>query len=261
MGAATRTTTAQGVAALDAITAPVAALGEELLSAARALASSRQLVNVLADAGVPAEQRSGLVQKVFAGLGAQTRELLGALAGGRWSEPDDLVAAVEELGIRALAATRGADDLEAELFTVQRAIGSNGPLELALGGTSSPIEARLALVDSLLKGASPATRTVVRHLVQLPQGRKPIEALRAAQAIVASAKDRLVAVVQTAQPLSAAQSATLADRLESGYGRKIAINQVVDPTLLGGVRITIGDDVIDGTVRARLVDLRQRLAG
>jgi len=50
-------------------------------------------------------------------------------------------------------------------------------------------------------------------------------------------------------------------RLATAYGRKIVINQVIDPALIGGVRITIGDDVIDGTVRTRLDDLRLRLAG
>ena len=145
---------------------------------------------------------------------------------------------------------------------MQRTIASDGRLELALGGQSSPIEARLALVDSLLKDASPATRSILRHVVQLPRGRKTLEALRDVQAVVADARDRVVAVVQTAaRRSSAAQATALAARLEQGYGRKISINQVVDPSLLGGVRITVGDDVIDGTVRARLDDLRLRLAG
>jgi F-type H+-transporting ATPase subunit delta len=101
----------------------------------------------------------------------------------------------------------------------------------------------------------------VRHVVQLPRGRKPVESIEYAQSVVADGRDQLVAVVQTAQRLTSAQSAALAERLQSGYKRKIAVNQVVDPTLLGGVRITIGDDVIDGTVRARLDDLRLRIAG
>jgi F-type H+-transporting ATPase subunit delta len=144
---------------------------------------------------------------------------------------------------------------------VLRTVGSDGRLELALGGMASPVEARLALVETLLKDASPATRSILRHIVQLPRGRKPLEALRDVQAIVADARDRVVAVVQTAAPLSTAQVTALAARLEQGYGRKISINQVVVPSLLGGVRITVGDDVIDGTVRARLDDLRLRLAG
>ena len=261
MGAATRTSTEAGVLALAAITRPAPDLGEELLVASRGLASSHQLLAVLADVGVPAEQRVALAQRVFAAQSAQTRDLLATLVSGRWSAPVDLVAGVEEIGIRALAGTKAADSLDSELFTVLQTIGSDGRLELALGGQSSPIEARLALVDSLLKDASPATRAILRHVVQQPRGRKTLEALRDVQAIVADARDRVVAVVQTATPLSAAQASALAARLEQGYGRKISINQVVEPKLLGGVRITVGDDVIDGTVRARLDDLRLRLAG
>ena len=261
MGAATRTSTASAVEALAAVTRPAEQLGDELLAAARALASSHQLVSVLADPGVPMEQRVALVQRVFAASDAQTRGILSTLVSGRWSHPVDLVAGAEEVGYRALAVSTSGEGLDSELFSVLRTVGSDGRLELALGGMSSPVEARLALVDTLLKDASPATRAILRHIVQLPRGRKPLEALRDVQAIVADARDRVVAVVQTATPLSAAQATALAARLEQGYGRKISINQVVEPSLLGGVRITVGDDVIDGTVRARLDDLRLRLAG
>ena len=261
MGAATRTSTAAGVEALESVVGPKEQLGDELLTAAWALASSHQLLSVLADVGIPAEQRVALIQRVFAGLDVQTRGILATLASGRWSEPVDLVAGVEEVGYRSLAASPSGEGLDSELFSVLQTVGSDGRLELALGGQSSPVEARLALVNTLLADASPATRTILRHIVQLPRGRKPLEALRAVQAIVAEARDRVVAVVQTATPLTPAQSTALAARLQQGYGRKISINQVLDPSLLGGVRITVGDDVIDGTVRARLDDLRLRLAG
>jgi F-type H+-transporting ATPase subunit delta len=262
MGAATRASTVTAVEALDALKRPAADLGEQLLAAARAVASSRQLVTVLADPSVPGDQRALLAQRaVGGGLGLQARKLLGVLAGGRWSEQKDLVDAIEELGFRALAAAKTAEGLESELFSVRQALTSDGRLELALGNQASPEASRLSLVDTLLQGANPATISIVRHIVLLPRGRKPVEAIDRAQDVVAEARGRLVAVVETARPLSAAQSAALAERLESAYGRKIAVNQVVEPGLVGGLRITIGDDVIDGTVRARLDDLRLRLAG
>lgn len=261
MGAATRASTANAVEALATITRPAADLGPQLLTAARTVASSHQLAAVLADPGVPVEQRQGLVTRVFGTLGPQTRTVLAALVSGRWSEVDDLVGGIEEVGFRALATGRGGEGLDRELFVVQRAVSSDGRLELALGGQTSPTEARLALIDDLLQDAAPATREILRHVVLLPRGRKPVEALNRAQAVVAEARGLVVATVEVARPLSDAQSTALADRLESAYSRKIAVNQVVDPDLIGGVRITIGDDVIDGTVRARLDDLRLRLAG
>jgi F-type H+-transporting ATPase subunit delta len=262
MGAATRASTAAAVDALTALKRPVADLGEQLLLSARAIASSHQLVAILADPGVPADQRAVLAQRAVGGaLGLQARTLLGVLVGSRWSQDDDLVGAIEEIGFRALAGSTSSEGLESELFTIRQAISSDGRLELALGSQVSPVAARLALVDSLLRDANPATRTIVRHVVQLPRGRKPVEALDAAQDVVAAARGRLVAVVQTARPLSVPQVKAVAERLEAAYGRKIALDQVVEPDLVAGLRITVGNDVIDGTVRARLDDLRLRLAG
>ena len=262
MGAATRASTAAAVAELETMTRPAADLGEQLLAAARAVASSHQLVAVLVDPGVPADQRATLAVRAVGGaLGLQARKLLGVLAGGRWSEQADLVGAIEELGIRALAGAKSAEGLESELFTVRRAITSDGRLELALGNHASPVEARIGLVDALLQDANPATRAIVRHVVQLPRGRKPVEAIDRAQEIVADATGRLVAVVETARPLSADQANAVSARLEAAYGRKIALNQVIEPDLVAGLRITVGDDVIDGSVRARLDSLRLRLAG
>ena len=261
MGAATRSSTTRATELLAGVSRPDAALGAQLLAAARAVASSHQLVAVLADPGVPAEQRQALVARVFQGSGAQTRDLLAGLVSGRWSDADDLIGGIEELGFRALAGGEAGDGLERELFVVQRTVSSDGRIELALGNHASPVAARLALVDGLLGTAMPATREIVRHIVLLPRGRKPVEALQRAETLVADARGLSVATVQVAKPLSDAQAAALSDRLQSAYGRKISVNQVIDPALLGGVRITVGDEVIDGTIRARLDDLRLRLAG
>ena len=64
-----------------------------------------------------------------------------------------------------------------------------------------------------------------------------------------------------AQPLDAAQLERLRSGLSQRYGSDVALNVVVDPKVVGGVRVEIGDDVIDATVSSRLNDLRQRLAG
>jgi F-type H+-transporting ATPase subunit delta len=97
--------------------------------------------------------------------------------------------------------------------------------------------------------------------VQLPRGRRIVESLQEAQRRIADARGGRIAVVHTAKALSDGQVDALEQRLATAYGRKIAVNQVIDPALIGGVRISIGNDVIDGTVRTRLDDLRLRLAG
>jgi len=270
MGAASRESTAQAVAALDEVLHPGLigrlrgtpdAIGDELLSASRAIGSSQQLNTLLADPATDATGRSGLVRRLFGkAFDRRTVHLLERISESRWSDPHDLVVAVELLGIRAHAMTSDDEALDSELFAVQRAIRSDADLELALGNGASPVAARLALVDRLLVNAAPATRAIVRHFVEAPGDDRFLESLQRAERIVAEAGGRLVATAQVAHPLSATQVNALEERLTAGYGRKIVVEQVIEPTLIGGVRITVGDDVIDGTVRARLDDLRLRLA-
>jgi F-type H+-transporting ATPase subunit delta len=105
------------------------------------------------------------------------------------------------------------------------------------------------------------TRILVGHLVRQPRGRRMGEALRNASAIVADQAGLGIATVRTATPLTSAQLTRLESTLSARYGRKLSINQVIDGTLIGGVRISIGDDVIDGSVATRLSDLRLQLVG
>jgi len=271
MGAATRESTAAAVEVLDDLLKPGLLgrrragsdeVGAELLAAARAVASSPQLTGVLADVGVAGEQKSALVQRVFGGAyDKRTVQVLEALAASRWSEPGDFVDALERLGIRAISITADDVDLEGQLFALERAVTSAPEAELALGNQAAPVAARLALVDRLLAGAAEPTRVLARHLVELPRGRRIVESLQQTQKRIADDRGGLIAVVAAARPLSDEQVTALEARLGAGYGRKIVVNQVIDPALIGGVRITIGDDVIDGTVRTRLDDLRLRLAG
>lgn len=261
MGASTTASTEQARAALAAVRTPDRALGDELLSAATAIAGSHQLMQTVTDVGIDAEVRTGLVRRIFArSLGEGAIRLLTGMAAARWSAGDDLVGAIEDIAFRAYARTASSTAIESELFAVQRAIGSDSRLELALSNTASPVSARLSAVDRLVVNATAETRAIVRHVVSYPRGRRIVEGLERAERIVADAKGGLVATVQVAHPLGAAQLRRLGSGLESRYGRSVVVDQVIDPTVVGGVRIAIGDDVIDGTVRARLDGLRLQLA-
>ena len=68
-------------------------------------------------------------------------------------------------------------------------------------------------------------------------------------------------MITTAAPISAAQQERLIALLSARYGRPVAVNTVIDPAVVGGLRVQIGDDVIDASVASRLNDLRLRLAG
>lgn len=261
MGAATRASSAEAIAALDALRRPAAALGGELLAAARAIASSSQLASLLTDVGVEPAAKQRLITSAFAGLGVGTRGILKTVAAGRWSAEGDLVDTIEELGFRALARTAKEASLERELFAVQRAVSSDPQVELAVGSLAVPVAARLALVDGLVKRASQATGLIARHVVALPRGRRVVEGLARAERIVAEARGRTIAVAEVAKPLTAAQLDRLAAALSTKYGKPVTVNEVVVPDVVGGVRVRIGDEIIDGTVRSRLDDLKLKLAG
>ena len=81
------------------------------------------------------------------------------------------------------------------------------------------------------------------------------------QKIAAEAHGQRVAEVRVAQQMTDAEVARLEAALSNQYGRTVHLNVVVDPSIIGGMRVEIGDDVIDGTVVARLDSARRKLAG
>lgn len=263
MGSATRSALADATAALDAASKVTAATGEQLLAAARAIDSSTQLRAVLTDPSIPGAEKSGLISRIFGTLDASAAALLGSAVASRWSNADELVDGLETLGIRALARAAGEKaGLDAELFAVGRVVASDPDLELALGGKLGESSAKAELVTRLLgKKASPATVAILAHLVQSARGRRIGELVRTAAETVAAASGRLLATVTAAVPLSAAQVARLEKTLSAQYGRPTRVDVLVDPSLLGGLRVQVGDDVVDGSVSSRLADLRLQLAG
>ena len=117
-------------------------------------------------------------------------------------------------------------------------------------------------MSSLLNGrASTATVLIASSLVQQPRERRVRRLLSWAMRLVADQRGRTVATVFTAVPLSEAQRSRLAATLSTRYGTQVSVNAVVDPNVVGGLRVQIADDVIDASVASRLADLRQRLAG
>ncbi|TXK17268.1 F0F1 ATP synthase subunit delta [Homoserinibacter sp. GY 40078] len=263
MGSASREALEAAKRRLAAAQGVTLATGEQLLAASRAIDSSIQLRSVLVDSSVPADRKAGLLASIFVGLDSAAAALLDSMAGARWSSADELVAGIEEIGIRAVATASGAKaGIEDEIFAFGRAVTSDHELELAVGSKLGAAEDKAALVDALLAGkSSPSTLVIIRHLVQSARGRRIGQMLAAAAGVVADAHGATVATVTSAVPLNAAQLSTLESALGARYNSTLRINLIIDPTIVGGLRVQIGDDVIDGTVASRLADLRIRLAG
>jgi F-type H+-transporting ATPase subunit delta len=262
VGSASRIALETAITALASAKGVTRASGEQLLSADRDIAGSPQLRAVLADPSIDAKAKTELIGSIFSSLDAAAKQLLGTLVGARWSDSDQLVDGIEEVGIRAIASASGAAGIEGELFEFARAVASNAELELAIGSNLSEPAQKVALVDGLLGGkADPGTVAIVRHLVQSPRGRRIGELLASAAETVADASDGFVVTVTAAAPIEQSQLTTLASTLAAQYGREPRIDVRIDPSVIGGLRVQVGDEVIDGTIASRLTELRLQLAG
>lgn len=258
MGSASREALAKASAALSDGLA--AGTGLELLSAAAQIDAAPALRGALGDASTASSSKAQLIERLFGGASADARKVLVAAVSEGWSSPEELVSGIEELGLRAEA--DGNAVLADELLAVASAIDGSHELELGLGSKLSDPAAKATLVQRLLAGkVSDSTLGVVSYLAANPRGRRIGSALRESARIAADQGGSELATVTVAAPLSAAQQARLATLLEQSAGRSVRVTTIIDPELLGGVRVQIGDDVIDGSVRSRLEDLRLQLAG
>lgn len=258
MGSASREALAK---AKESLTGPIEErAGVELLSAAAEIDATPALRSALADASASGDAKLALVDRLFGAASLGARKVLGASVSQAWSNPGELVDGIEELGLRSLANSNGA--LADELLQAAAVIDSDNELELGLAGKLGDPAAKVALVERIFSGKlTSSTVSVVAHLAAYPRGRRINSALRESARIAADQGGSELATVTVAAELSADQQARLGGLLEQSAGRPVRLTTVVDPTLLGGMRVQIGDDVIDGSIRTRLDDLRLRLAG
>jgi F-type H+-transporting ATPase subunit delta len=105
------------------------------------------------------------------------------------------------------------------------------------------------------------TLPLISQVVLHPRGRSLVAALDLAAAIAARRREQLIAVVRSAVELSAAQRRRLAGALAATYGHQVHLNIVIDPSVVGGISVQIGDELIDGTAARRLAAVRRKLAG
>lgn len=263
MGSATRVALTEARTALGALkNSDALEAGQQLFSAGRVIGDSAPLRSMLSDHSVAASEKAAVIDNLFSTLGAPARGLLAGIASSRWSTQDQLLAGIEEIGIRAVArsAPKGLS-IEGELFAFGAAVSSDAELELAVGSKLGSNAAKSALIAALLKGkSSDQSLAILDQLVQQPRGRRIGGLIRTAASIVADEAGLAVATITSAAPINSTQVDRLRAGLSRSYGRDLEVNLVVDPSIVGGIRVQVGDDVIDGSVSTRINELRLKLA-
>ncbi|MEU8132204.1 F0F1 ATP synthase subunit delta [Streptodolium elevatio] len=269
MQGASRDSIAAARERLDALAqstgADMPVLAEDLHSVVLLLDRTVVLRRVLTDPARSGESRAAFLAQLLDGqIGGETADLLGGLVRARWSRPRDLVDAIDELSIEAelIGADRDGslDDLEDELFRFGRIVAGQRELRSTLADPSITDGRKAELVSGLLEGrVRPVTRRLVTRLVAHPRSRSLEAGLEAYARLAAERRRRVVALVTVALPLTEEQNTRLAAALGRIYGRQVHLNVEIDAEVIGGVRVQIGDDVIDGTVATRLEEAGRRL--
>lgn len=243
------------------------ALADELFAVARVLDSQLTLRRAMADPAGKPEERAALVERLFGSqVSATALDLVQTIARQRWSRPIDLVdaaiAVATEASLDAADARGELDGVEDELFRFGRIVAGDRELARILSDRKAPLEGRKALLDRLLSGrVSPVTEQLLRNVLTGSHVGTAENAIERLSEVASRRRGQSVARVISAVALSSAQEQRLADVLGRLYGRTVGLQVTVDPGVLGGLVVRVGDEVIDGSVLHRLEDARRRLAG
>ena len=161
----------------------------------------------------------------------------------------------------AIARAEGAlNDVEDELFRFARTLEASDELRSTLTDAAIPVERRLGVVQELLGNrASPTTANLVTMVVSAGRAKDLPAIADRFVALAAAERDHEVAEVRSAIPLDDTITKKLADALGKATGKQVDVKVIVDPSVIGGIVAQVGDTVIDGSVRHRLDQLKERL--
>jgi len=243
------------------------ALADELFAVGRLLNGQLALRRALSDPAGSPDDRAALAQRLFGSkVSATALDLVQTVARLRWSHPIDLVDAFTALATEASldgADARGElDGVEDELFRFGRIVGGDRELARILSDRKASAEGKGALLDRLLSGrVSPVTEQLLRNVLTGPHVGTAENAVEQLSDVASRRRGQSVARVTTAVALTAAQEQRLTDVLRRIYGRTVGLQVTVDPSVLGGLIVQVGDEVIDGSIAHRLEAAERRLAG
>ncbi|OBB29504.1 F0F1 ATP synthase subunit B/delta [Mycolicibacterium peregrinum] len=235
-------------------------LAEELSSVARLLLSESTLNRHLAEPTDENGAKAELVDRLLSGkVGNTTLDVLRTAVSQRWSTEANLVDAIEHTARLALlkrAEIAGeVDEVEDQLFRFGRLLDAEPKLSALLSDYTAPVDGRVGLLDKVLGGSASGNGTAAALLTQtvgLLRGERADEAVIDLAELAVARRGEVVAHVTAAADLTDAQRTRLSEVLTRIYGHPVSVQLHVDPELLGGLSITVGDEVIDGSISSRL---------
>jgi ATP synthase F0 subunit b/ATP synthase F1 delta subunit len=243
-------------------------LADELTSVAALLDSETVVRRYLTLPAEDASPRVRLLERLVGDkVGEPALEILKAGVSQRWSADTDLIDAVELVSRQALL-TRAeqdgsVDEVEDQLFWFSRILDAQPRLSIMLGDYESPADNRVTLLRNVLKSANtnvnPIAVELLAKTVELLRGQPAEDAVLRLAEVAVARRGELVARVRAAAELSDEQRERLTQVLSRVYGHPVTVQMQTDPELLGGLAISVGDEVIDGTLSSRLAAAQTQL--
>ena len=241
-------------------------IGNELFTITKVLDDSIQLERALTDPSRPVADKVAVLKELLGdNAHPMTMEIMTDLVSRRWSRARDIANAVEDFGVDAMMyyadATEATLQVSIELSELHSALLNLPVVRAKLYDYQATSEARVKLFREVFSGKTlnKVTMRLAEHATCNLRRRRYLETIQWLINKFSRHMGESMVTVTTATPLKKEQIKRLVEVYSAKVGRQVHINSVVDPTVLGGMRIQVGDEVTDNTVVAQLQNLQRKV--
>ena len=241
-------------------------IGNELFTITKVLDDSIQLERALTDPSRPVADKVAVLTELLGdNVHPMTMEIMTDLVSRRWSRARDIANAVEDFGVDAMMyyadATGATLQVSVELSELHSALLNLPVVRAKLYDYQATSEARVKLFREVFSGKTlnKVTMRLAEHATCNLRRRRYLETIQWLINKFSRHMGESMVTVTTATPLKKEQIKRLVEVYSAKVGRQVHINSVVDPTVLGGMRIQVGDEVTDNTVVAQLQNLHRKV--
>lgn len=241
-------------------------IGNELFTITKVLDDSIQLERALTDPSRPVADKVAVLKELLGdNAHPMTMEIMTDLVSRRWSRARDIANAVEDFGVDAMMYYADATDatlqVSIELSELHSALLNLPVVRAKLYDYQATSEARVKLFREVFSGKTlnKVTMRLAEHATCNLRRRRYLETIQWLINKFSRHMGESMVTVTTATPLKKEQIKRLVEVYSAKVGRQVHINSVVDPTVLGGMRIQVGDEVSDNTVVAQLQNLHRKV--